>query len=1437
MQSYGFGDSGSDKRIGTAYVVGRHKKAYARIISQVHGMLFFATPHKGSLYASTLSNVLGIAGIPPKAYVSELDVLSTSLQDLHFQFHAACDSLRIVSLYETLPTKAGPGKKRIGRIQVSLAVKMKYGLHSVQTITRTSDQNFNIVISYLRRLLDGLDKTIGMEKALVKALGIKQDLEDDFGQYLNQGTPGSCQWFHRRDSFNQWLESSANTPNNNILWLTGLPGAGKSTLSAMTVDLLYQKGLKQSCQYYFFIGSQPTKRSMAYCLRSIAFQLAQFNPEFADKLLRLYHDTSLTIETQRFQAVWNTLFEGLIFKMDFGCTLHWVIDAIDEAENPKDFITLLMRMRPTNCIKILLFSRPAADLTGLTFQRTDDLCLESISILDTTEDIRTYLNATVPFAFPNKRKTQEDVVEQILSKAEGSFLWAKLALNTLQRTWHLEDNIQAALDDVPKDMESMYGKMLQQIQDDDIPKSKEMAMEILTWAACSFRPLKIIELEIGLERRLGRAVTFNNSTVELCRHFVRVDKDTVSLIHATARKFLVDSFKGRTPIIDSCGGHEGLAMVCLDCLCDDELRSTLQNIHGETASRTPDQLNRILKTHPFLAYAKDNWAYHVSHSNVRSPRLSVFLKRFFNKSILVWVHAVAVFGELQTLTRTARYLKAYARKLRKSSSVSSTSSIIPDDADVDVSFIELWILDLIRLVGKFGSNLMQNPSVIHQHIPPLCPKDSIIAQTYDKPNISAVAVKGVPFGGWDDNLAHLSVGQDETASRVRCAGVYFLTLVSSKGAVIVWYAETFEKLRHLEHHEWVTLMEVNKARTMVVTAGRFTFIVWDISTGKKCFSLKRDRQARAMCVSFAENDTGLLVGYDDCTVVRYDLCGSKAVAVYDVEDRSERRHSCPRLMEINPDLSKVAVAYRGRPVLVWDLVEGSAQEPKRCIRNKDRENWHNKPQEVWNAPEIVRWQPNGQSLFILYQDNTVVHWHLFEDFQLEYDNTEAREMATSDDGTLLLTSSNTGTLSVWTVTNFHLVYRLSCGPFVRDITFSPDNQRIYDVRGSICNVWEPDALVRLEEGDHEESSSLSDGLFITEPTYSQGFQGAAQTTSVTCDHSDEYYICGRDDGSIWLHEMTQGNKIKKLWSHSVMSDVILLEWSPSRRYLASADDAGKVILKALGLRDGRWVVYNVFQFRVQEFVRQFLFSPDGSLLLVSTATMDFVWNVKERSEVCRSKWFLETGRRWFNHPSDKGKLVWIDPNEFHIHNWLDLSGVGKQQTQRIDTCPSPDDGGSNGTDVPIPSFSFTWSVEAQEAVQTIAKSIDGRYLICEVAIDASQAGCGPNQNLRLEAIRISDLESTTGNTSKRKSLDGLANVVQRFLGCIYGCIVFLDNENWICTLELDAVSAKPLRHFFIPRDWLNISNIHMLTMAPNGKFLCPKAGEIAVITHRKMLQA
>ncbi|KAH6693580.1 hypothetical protein F5X68DRAFT_227988 [Plectosphaerella plurivora] len=229
----------------------------------------------------------------------------------------------------------------------------------------------------------------------------------------------------------------------------------------------------------------------------------------------------------------------------------------------------------------------------------------------------------------------------------------------------------------------------------------------------------------------------------------------------------------------------------------------------------------LLAEHPFLSYAVSHWAYHVRHADACDEDLHSRLQYFFDQHIRSWIHACVVLAGLRGITRTARHIKAYARKRNSGLSLSA------DDLD----FFHLWSVDLIRIVGKFGRNLTQKPSSIYRIVPPMCPHGSMMYKTYSLE--STMRVRGISSHGWDDYLARLPVGKETSLLKILCTVTYFICLVAIGAEIIVSQSETCEEIRRMAHGEYVREMEVNRSGSLLVTAGIDTFRVWGLSTGEE----------------------------------------------------------------------------------------------------------------------------------------------------------------------------------------------------------------------------------------------------------------------------------------------------------------------------------------------------------------------------------------------------------------------------------------------------------------------------------------------------------------------------------------------------------------------------------------------------------------------------
>ncbi|KAK0666749.1 putative WD40 domain-containing protein [Cercophora samala] len=1468
-----------------ALMLGKTHDQYAAMLSKVHGIMFFSTPHKGSSHASTLNSLLSmLIGSSAKVYVSELDPNSTSIEDISEQFRGICGSWQLVSLYETQPTKLSPGIKRMivdkdsGVLSYpkEISVPIDADHHTICKFQSRLDPNYCLAVDLLRQLTEGLrspptkalvrrttsnnppPSVFDQAKALENILDIKGNARSDLERHLTRALPGSCQWLHRNSRFREWLDGADDS--HDVLWLSGLPGTGKSTVAAKTIHHIQQALHQSSCQCHFFMESQPTKQNVAYCLRTIAFQLAKTHQPFAERLLQLHKETGFTAAEQKFGLIWDTIFENIVFKMDFGRTLHWIFDGLDEADAPKLLVRSLLHIKSKTRIKLLLFSRPKKDLTNILMARFGAVPMINVSVDQTQEDIEQYVGSVASEIFPDAGEPiHEYVIQQITKRAEGSFLWTRLALETLRDNWHTQADIDMALNDVPNGMHSLYQRMIQNVNSQS-SRLQEIALRILTWTSCAFRPLTIPELSAALQPEFDGFVNLSETVEQICGQFVRVDDGRVSLIHSTARQFLLNAADNVPAPVGAQAGHNRLAIACLQYLSQDHWRQRFALLPQERTFT--DRLKPLYDKFPLLRYSLNHWAFHVSHASTDNSTLLSFLRLFCNKYILQWAQAVALADKLELLPTAARYLKVWIRRKRRQSNIGDLSPTTRGMTIDESLFVEEWTTDLIRIVGKFGLSLVQSPSSIHKNIPPLCPVGSITWRTYSETTNPLVSVKGLSVEGWDDNLARLALGEDEMASAIRCAGNYFLALITHNGTVVVWHKETCEEIYRLHHGEWVTILATDKPGRLAATAGRYTFRVWELTSGKLLYKLPKISPARTMSVEFAQSGSKLLISYDDCSMSLYDLESGREEALFAEPNGQAMQRSCPRFMAPSPDQTKLAIAFRGRPVTLWDVVQSQifpSPKPRMCIR-KDDKDLEVDGDEVFNSPEVVRWSPDGSTVYILYQDATILVWDLIEDGQFERGDTGAREMVLNSDGTLLLTSGNGGSLRVWSLPTFHLIYELNSDEFVRDLSFSPDSQRIYDVRGSGCNVWAPDILIRPDALDHKETASSVDASFVSdvmsEPVLAQDQQAQrGHVTALICDNHDEFFCVGRDDGSVNIHDIADGKVVRKAYKHSASVDIVVLEWSASRRFIASADDSGKVIVKKLKIKDdGKWAVFPMFDLRVGEAVTQMLFNQNETLLLISMESSDRLWDLKTKSEVCRRRWDSKAGHKWMNHPDDPARIIWISNEQIRVHTWAGLateteeeanitvtedSTEDKERVEPAEGQEDPDDDDDGHLSLtrvissprPVTPLAPGFSPEIPKStIRRVIKPSNRRHILYQSQISQSRR----TRSSGTKTLYLLNMESMTN--ARRRPLITLSEDIRHLLGCVRDKIAFIDHENWVCTASLslsrrETGPASVNRHFFLRRDWVN--SLTLQVVSKDGTLLSARNGEVAVVGYAK----
>jgi len=438
-----------------AYMQGQNDPEYESIIKAISAITFLATPHRGTNLAEILNRILQSTIVTnSKQYISELAKNSFTLQKLNEQFRHVAPRLDIVSFYETQPCSIGLKNARIvSRCRrnpfQSCANDSKMVLekdssvlgypgetskalnadhHDVCKFDSPKDPNYITVRNVLKSLVSKIISTNRSNRPplsnrresrdLKSLLAITELPDTDYIFFRDQWTQGTSDWILEEKDYLEWLHVRESTPHIYVLWLNGGAATGKSVLSSFIINSLVEQG--HCCQYFFIRFGDQKKRTLSLLLRLIAYQIAQSVPGFFQRVVELV-DEAIDFETAGPRSIWERIFKSILFNMEEQQPLYWIIDGLDEADDPKAVIRLLSDISSCSIpIRILLVGRKTSEISA-SFERVPKkLKLVLISIEGHVEDLRSYIRQELSMS--GTAEFKENIVERIVEGAQNNFL-------------------------------------------------------------------------------------------------------------------------------------------------------------------------------------------------------------------------------------------------------------------------------------------------------------------------------------------------------------------------------------------------------------------------------------------------------------------------------------------------------------------------------------------------------------------------------------------------------------------------------------------------------------------------------------------------------------------------------------------------------------------------------------------------------------------------------------------------------------------------------------------------------------------------------------------------------------------------------------------------------------------------------------------------------
>lgn len=1254
-------------------------------------------------------------------------------------------------------------------------------------------------------------------------LSVSESLDGDYNFFRDRWTSGTCDWILRDVAFSAWLEDTHSRPR--ILWIHGNAASGKSILSSFLIHHLVQLGLP--CHYFFIRFTDRKKRALSMILRSLACQLAHSTPPYADRL-RLLEAAATDLRTADFRNIWQSLYKQNLFQLDIDYPLYWVIDGLDEADSPGVLIKLLSELDSTNIpLRVLIVSRKTHEIS-LAFQKLrKQVHMDAILTEGNRNDFRAYINREMDVA--GEDSYREEVTIQLLERARGNFLWVHLAVQEINDC-PTKAALEVALKNLSPGMEALYDRMAVSVRTQPSSADRELGQSILGWTTCAQRSLSIGELSDAL--RNDGLLEIHRTIGDLCGGFVILGKDKVTMIHETAREYLMRGDDGDRPLaIDRKSTNDKLFSRCIECLTDPKLRSQISR-------NQPPAL---------LDYATSAWFIHFSIGPATHPRNLEIVEKFLRgPNVLTWIHIAARRKELRALVIASRYLTDVILKLRK---LSERESLANQRA---IAIIEGWATDLVKIVGKFGNTLIQNPDSIYRLISPFCPQHSAIYLQFGRKESKALQVSGLTNSTWDDCLARLSLGQGVMASAVLTAGnrIVILSAIRNSSQIIIYNSATFEEQGRIVHPERVFSIQSNKIGNLLVSYGYVTTRVWDIATGDCIKTVKNPvKRPRPQSLLFVETEKMILVGSEDRCIRSFSLDDDSAEyetrARIDEQSLEERTVNFPTCSALSPDGNMVAFGYRQHPVTVWEL------EPPwllgQCNITLDATDMTIR-ETTWGEVFKITWHPFSGEIFGLTQTGLLFKWDPYQEDSTATVQTGGDCLTVSRDGSLVATGDAVGTIKAYSTPDLSLLYQLSSPNSILNLSFSTDSRRLYDVRGAYGNVWEPNTLVRLADSsdfhDHN-SDALSENESLTKLSLhtEHHFTRVDDIVIVSGQSLGPLYCYGTEDGLAWLCQVGRGRVCQLERSTSYMS-IEQAAWSEDGSLVAIADLSGRLSIKRIakaGQARDSWQVKHEFDLVIsphEGHIGQLVFQPAGHQLLASTTKTIYSVDLKSHGLVTAKIPPGLSKVKWTPHPTLPDYLVGFGTTKAHVLAWADLREV-RNLTYSPFQIKHP----------AISSISQTLQSHIalkkdRETLGRLVANANSPHVLLQISYSATSS----QLHTQYLVFKVADIlpdpdgddTNTTGNELPYTLLPAhiATRIREPFAFLSHKGLVFLDVDRWICTWRL-PLSAPGRRsevdggeikeYYFLPGDWVTANEGQLSAVMPDGTLLCPQNGEVAAV--------
>lgn len=429
------------------------------------------------------------------------------------------------------------------------------------------EQDREIMIEKLE-ILEAAESSRKYNEVIEWIAGAPTHLDHEAFCAAREDYKGSGDWILKQEKVQNWREEDI--PVSSILWLNGIPGAGKTILASVIIEKCLKEA-RFATGYFYCKDGDP---DMNNCISVFKSLLGQLLTQYRDPVPYCYDRKSssgeLTLNSTHLTTQILDLFCQKIPK------LYIIIDGLDECDTSerKQILTFFNKI-VNRCdayepgkLRVLFISQDYNDIA----KALSTAGIISLKPKDNENDIKGFVNKWAK-KIQGKFELEDDLTGKIklstCEKAQGMFLFAKLVmLNLHAQTSREQLMFEIAESRFPKGLKEAYQRIMVRIKQNATSAEWEIAKKLLGWMVCARRPLKWQEIQgaVSIEPN-EQTINFDDRKLrvhirDLCGSLVQVlPGDRVELVHSTAKLYITSTEYVRQEIVEC-----NLTALCLQYL-------------------------------------------------------------------------------------------------------------------------------------------------------------------------------------------------------------------------------------------------------------------------------------------------------------------------------------------------------------------------------------------------------------------------------------------------------------------------------------------------------------------------------------------------------------------------------------------------------------------------------------------------------------------------------------------------------------------------------------------------------------------------------------------------------------------------------------------------------------------------------------------------------